>query len=69
MVVATHASKSGKEYQTDRDGNQICFKFAKGQPGACQEPCPDGRTHCCQLCLGAHPNIQCSSGAGKGNKK
>lgn len=64
-----HPRKSGKEFQTDRDGNQVCFKFAKGQPGSCQEPCPDGRTHCCQYCLGAHPNVQCTSGGGKGNKK
>ena len=64
-----HPRKSGKEFQTDRDGNQICFKFAKGQPGSCQEPCPDSRTHCCQYCLGAHPNVQCTNGGGKGSKK
>ena len=63
-----HPRKSGKEYQTDRDGNQICFKFAKGQPGSCQEPCPEPYS-LLPFCLGAHPNIQCSVGAGKGNKK
>ena len=52
-----HPRKSGKEFQTERDGNQICFAFAKGALGACPEPCKNQRTHCCQ-CLGAHPNAQ-----------
>lgn len=45
-----------------RDGNQICYKFAKGQPGARQEPCGDDRAHVCQLCLGQRPNVQCLKG-------
>ena len=44
-------------FVTDRDGNQICYRFSKGQPGACSEPCPDERSHCCQLCLGQHPKL------------
>ena len=63
----------GQFFVTDRDGNQICYKFSKGQPGACQEPCGDQRAHVCQLCLGQHPNVQCTkskagdkSGGGKG---
>ena len=63
-----HPRKAGKEFQTDREGNQICFKFSKGQPGACAEPCPDGRTHF-QFCLGAHPNVQCSKAPSKGGGK
>lgn len=55
-----HPRKSGKEFQTDRDGNQICFAFAKGALGACPEPCKNQRSHCCQYCLGAHPNSQCT---------
>ena len=67
-----HPTKSGKEFQTDRDGNQICFVFAKGAAGACPEPCKNHRTHCCQYCLGSHPNLQCTKNpkgavpAGKG---
>ena len=59
-----HPRKVGRFFVTDREGNQICYKFAKGQPGACSEPCPDGRVHCCQVCLGAHPNVQCNSEQG-----
>ena len=70
---AGHPRKSGREFQTDREGNQICFRFAKGAIGACDEPCVDGRTHCCQYCLGTHPNSQCqrkpSNGGGKGSRK
>ena len=65
-----HPRKYGQLFVTDRDGNQICYKFAKGQPGACGEPCPDQRAHVCQTCLGQHPNVQCpkkkeSPGKGK----
>ena len=54
-----HPRKSGREFQTDRDGNQICFAFAKAALGACPEPCQNSRSHCCQYCLGSHPNAQC----------
>ena len=65
-----HPRKYGQFFVTDRDGNQICYKFAKGQPGACSEPCADQRAHVCQTCLGQHPNVQCpkkkeSPGKGK----
>ena len=45
---------------------------ASRQPGACSEPCPDERSHCCQLCLGQHPNCSCPSqgkGSGKDGKR
>ena len=66
-----HPRKYGQFFVTDRDGNQICYKFAKGQPGACSEPCADQRAHACQICLGQHPNAQCQKksakkGEGKG---
>ena len=66
-----HPRKAGREFQTDREGNQICFKFSKGPIGSCKEPCLDGRTHACQLCLGSHPNVSCpnKSKGGKGQKK
>ena len=66
-----HPRKYGQFFVTDRDGDQICYKFAKGQPGACSEPCADQRAHVCQVCLGQHPNVQCQKkstkkGDGKG---
>lgn len=61
-----HPRKYGQFFVADRDGNQICYKFAKGQPGACAEPCSDQRAHVCQVCLGQHPNVQCQK---KGQKK
>ena len=39
----------GQFFVTCRDGNQICYEVAKGQLGACQEPCSDRRAHVCQL--------------------
>ena len=66
--------RSKKDYNgnfsIDRDGNQICFKFSKGRAGDCPDPCPNGRSHSCQICLGPHPNSECSKskGSGKGNK-
>ena len=62
-----HPRKAGREFQTDRDGNQICFAFAKGALGACPEPCKNQRTHCCQYYLGSHPNAQCAKNP-KGQK-
>ena len=63
-----HPRKAGRGFQTDREGNQICFSFAKGPLGSCSEPCPQQRTQYCLL--GSHPNAQCQSkGKGKGGKK
>lgn len=67
-------------YVTNADGVEICFRNAKGPLGSCPEPCRDQRDHCCQICLGRHPNAQCprasdkggggkSSGKGAANKK
>eukprot|EP00973_Karenia_brevis_P040609 5616588-Karenia_brevis.AAC.1 len=41
---------------TDRDGKEICYKFANGGQGACPEPCAQGRAHVCQKCLQPHRN-------------
>ena len=52
-----HPRKAGREFQT-------------GPVGSCSEPCPQQRTHCCQYCLGSHPNAQCQQkGGGKGKGK
>ena len=64
-----HPRKSGKEFQTTREGIQICFRYAKGQPGVCAEPCQDSRAHCCQYCLGPHPNVQCPNAPGRKSGK
>ena len=64
-----HPRKAGREFVTDREGNEICFAFSKGALGACPEPCQNQRSHLCQYCLGAHPNSQCNvKGSGKGKK-
>lgn len=64
-----HPRKFGQLFITTREGDEVCFKFSKGAAGACAEPCPDGRVHCCQYCLGPHPNAQCSKAkAPKGGK-
>jgi hypothetical protein len=60
-----HPKKLGLTFITDRDGNELCFKFAKGQMGACPEPCPEYRTHACQFCLQHHINSVCRGGGGK----
>lgn len=61
-------------YTTNSDGVEICFRNAKGPLGSCPEPCRDQRDHCCQICLGRHPNSQCprageKGGGGKGGGK
>ena len=59
--------KYGKLFMIPREGVQICYTFAKGQPGACSEPCPNQRCPSYQFCLGPHPNSQClKKGGGKG---
>jgi len=64
-----HPRKYGQYFVTSREGTQICYTFAEGQPGSCSEPCPQNRIHCCQLCLGQHPNSQCPKNAKGGNGK
>ena len=44
-------------YTTDKAGREICFAFASTD--SCQTPCPQGRSHVCQHCLGSHPNSGC----------
>jgi len=46
----------GKLFITTREGEQICFGFAKGQ--TCQANC--GRVHVCQHCLQPHQNATCT---------
>ena len=65
--------QSKKDYNgsftLDREGNQVCFKFAKGKAGDCPDPCPSGRAHACQVCLGPHPNSECPKGKGNNSSK
>ena len=55
-VKSERPKKWGTHYITHYDGNEICFKFAKGKVGDCGGPCSQGRVHRCQHCLGSHVN-------------
>ena len=66
--AVVHPRKFGNTFITTREGDEICYKFAKGAPGACGEPCPEGRVHCCQYCLGQHPNVNCQKKDNRGGK-
>ena len=75
-VGVEHPWKWGTHFITNNNGTEICFRFAKGAPGACGEPCPDQRAHVCQHCPGKHTNDTCpshvkkdSKGSGKASKK
>lgn len=67
-----HPRKFGGTFITTREGTEICYKFSKGAADSCPEPCPDGRAHVCQYCLGGHQNATCpkkgEKGKGKGGK-
>ena len=43
-------------FTTTRDGQEICFRFARGDRGDCSDPCPNKRAHVCQKCLQPHRN-------------
>ena len=60
--------KGKPPFRYDRDNNELCFKFAKGGRGACEDVCPQGRVHACQWCLGPHPNSECNKKGGGKNK-
>ena len=70
-----HPLSWGKQYVTTAEGREICFRFAKGKGGECEDPCKDLRAHVCQYCLKNHPNSQCDlakpggKGSGKGKNK
>ena len=51
-----HPRKGRFGYETTKDGQQVCFKFATGGPSACPAPCKFNRAHVCQRCLQPHPN-------------
>ncbi len=66
---ASHPLKDANGlFKTNREGSELCYRFAKGARGACPEPCQDWRVHGCQMCLGNHPNSDCQKGKGKGGK-
>ena len=55
-VPPEHPKRKGKLYVTTPEGAEVCFSYAKNGEGACQEPCPQGRAHVCQICFGPHRN-------------
>ena len=65
-----HPQKRGNLFTTTREGTEVCFIFAKNDRDACSEPCPQGRAHVCQICLGPHRNSECqrANPTGKGGK-
>jgi hypothetical protein len=40
-------------------GLQVCFAYNRALNG-CQEICPDGRAHVCELCTERHRSVQCT---------
>ena len=54
-----HPKMNGRLYITTLEGTEVCFKYAKDGEGACREPCPQGRAHVCQKCMGSHPMAEC----------
>ena len=56
--------RNGK-FITNKDGQELCFKFATGGPEKCPAPCAAGRAHQCQKCLQPHHNNSpsCSANA------
>ena len=52
------ARKDNKgRFVTTKDGLAVCFKF--NSDTGCPDPCPNGRSHSCQTCLGEHSSAQC----------
>ena len=47
-------------FTTTREGVEICYKYACGERGTCEAPCPRGRAHVCQKCLQPHTNSHCT---------
>ena len=47
----------------DDHGTQFCFAFGR-HAGGCSEPCPNKRSHACELCKGAHRSIECPTNPG-----
>lgn len=60
-----HPRKWGTHYISDYDGVELCFRYSKGKLGDCSDPCPEGRSHRCQHCLGSHINSACPAVAKK----
>jgi hypothetical protein len=41
-------------------GAQVCFTYNRHQ-GGCEEICPNGRAHICEICTGKHRAIDCKT--------
>ena len=56
-----HPRKNNKGFfVTTREGQEICFKFSRGERDACTEPCPNRRAHVCTKCLQPHRTATCT---------
>ena len=51
---------NGMSAITTREGAEICYKYARGERGACEGPCAKGRAHVRQKGLQPHTNAQCT---------
>ena len=40
-------------------GTQLCYSWGRNADG-CRNPCPNGRAHQCEFCLGVHRSLDCS---------
>jgi hypothetical protein len=56
-------SRSGR-YFTDRQGKELCFHWGRNAGGCVAGPCPNGRTHACEICLQPHRTIDHKGGDG-----
>ena len=63
-----HPRKRGTMFITTREGTEVRFTFAKGARDQCSDPCPAGRAHACQHCLGPHRNAECNRANNQGGK-
>jgi hypothetical protein len=55
-----HPKKKGNFFTTTKDGSEICYRWASGTEGSCEDVCSAGRVHVCQFCLQPHRNEACS---------
>lgn len=51
---------AGKHVRTADNKRQLCWEWNR-QPNGCSDRCPAGRAHQCEICLGNHRSINCTS--------
>ena len=65
---STGRTSKGKGSKSKGSGTEVCFSWNQ-DPMGCQDPCPNGRAHSCEICGKQHRKVHCTAKGGPKGKR